>query len=438
MSAKTLFEGGASGNLFLERRQFYLDPNRVAELWPEVMPFTTLLQKLEVRNVQDTLYKMFEHRSGFVKQQFACNGSTVTIAANGDESDAITVDGITGLKSSVDSSYKGLEVEVWDSTLTTKKGVAIVTSAPSATTVKMKSLKASAISVVDNDVFRVIGNVRGEVSVAPEAFADELSMVWNSTQNFSVPVEISRKLAKASLRGYNQELARLRDEKAKEYKMQKENAFLKGVSVIGTNMNGSDTFAETNLRTITDSSGNSSVVRSTYGFIPILEDYGVATDGHADQNVFNVTSASYTYSDFVDDMEVIFDKRDSGEAFSFCGRGALSYWSKLDSSNGLAGRSGWSVQIAGTQKNQMGFNVRMLETPHGVLHLAPTKALRDQYNNHMALPHEQHIFMAQYEADEFKNNIKTNDDYSGVKDVYNGDQGFGMEMLEKHQLMVIK
>lgn len=85
MSAKTLFDGGASGVLFLDRRQFYLDPNRVAELWPDVMPFTTLLQKLNVRNVDDTVFKMFEHRSHFVKQQFVNNGSTATIAADGTE-----------------------------------------------------------------------------------------------------------------------------------------------------------------------------------------------------------------------------------------------------------------------------------------------------------------------------------------------------------------
>jgi len=432
MSAKTLFEGGVSGKLFLDRRQFYITPQRVAELWPDVTPFTTLVQMLRVENVKDTLYKMFEHRSGFVKQEMQINDGTPGTVPNNDTGvSGVAVDNLVGL-GSIGDHVISLQCEVWDSTKTTKKGQVVVT-ARSGNDLTLKSLKGSTIALADNDYLQVIGNIRGEGTTAPEAFSDELSVIWNSTQFFSTPVEISNKLKNAALRGYNSELARLRDEKAKEFKMQKENAFLKGASIIGTNMDGTGTFSEASNRT--DANGN--LLRTTYGFITALEDYGDSTTSSDDQNIFTVEEANYSWADFVLLTEKLFDKFEGTQRFAFCGRGAMSYWSKLDGANYLAGKSGWTVNISETRMNKLGFAIRVMETPHGVLHLVPTKAMRAQYNNYMAIPDHNHLFLAQYEQDEFKNDIKKDNDYDGVKDVYRADQGLGMELEEKHALIKI-
>jgi len=449
MAAKELFQGGASNLLFTDRRNFYLDPQRVAELWPNITPFTTFLMSVGKKKVNDPLYKLFEHESAAVKQEMTIGTSTLIDASQtGDtDSSAITVDTLTGLSSAVDESLVGLMVECWDSTKTTKRGVAIITDvsagAAGTGTVDLQNAKYSSgtgndFTTQDGDYLVVIGNVRGEGSVAPEAWADELSIVWNSTQFFSTPIEITGKLYKAAkLRGYSNEIARLRTEKMKEFKMQKEQAMLKSVSTVGTNFGGSDTFTEAYLRTLTDPASSTVKLRTTYGYIPILEDYGNSTDGNENQNVFTITEGAYEYADFVDDCEVIFDKTEGDQRFAFCGRGAMSYWSKLSADKYFAGKSGWNVQLDANRTSKLGFNVRRLETPHGIMHLVATKALRNQYNRYMAIPDHNHVFMCEFEADEFKNNVKTDNDYNGVKDVYNGDQGFGMELIKKHHLIKI-
>ena len=48
-----------------------------------------------------------------------------------------------------------------------------------------------------------------------------------------------------------------------------------------------------------------------------------------------------------------------------------------------------------------------------------------------------HLFQASLEKAEFKNNIKTDDDYNGVKDVYTSDEGLGAELQEAHQIVTI-
>ena len=435
MSAKSLFADSGAGVLFLERRQFHIEPYEVAELWTDTTPFTTLLGQLPVKYPDDPLFKMFEHRSGW-PNQYMVLGSAVTVTDNDSDSNAITVTSATGLSSAVDDSFLGLQLEVWDTTLTTKRGVAVVSAvgagAFTSGTIDLKLLGRTAFTTVSGDVAYVIGNVRGEGSEAGEAFADELKVVYNSTQFFSVPVDITGKLYKASLRGYNDELARLRNEKGKEFKMQREKAFLRGSSVILTGMDDTAMPADTHR---TNTAGQK--LRTTMGLIPIIEKYG-ATSGD-NQNRFEIVENNYSYKNFVDDAEKWFQYEQSqGELFAFCGRGAMSYWSKLDGTAYFAGQSGWKVQLSDSKRNSLGFNIRMLETPHGILHLVPTKALSGPYYKDMVIVNHQNIFHAVYEKPEFLNNIKTDNNYNGVKDVYNSDEGIGVTLQETHTHIRIK
>ena len=249
-----------------------------------------------------------EHRNPWRREFFDNNGSSVTVGVTDAESSEIDIDGITGLNSTSDDSYIGLEVECWSSDLTTLRGTAFITSVPSTTEVKMKNLDgATSIATVDNDRWYVIGNAHGEGASSPEAWADELRVVFNSTQEFRTPIEISKKLRKAILRGERKELDRLQEQKGGAHKIQKERAFLVGRSPIGTNLdiNSADTFGDasgsgTNWKT--DVNGN--VIRTTTGIITAIEQYGNSTGD--DKNIFTVAEAAYTWDDFVDDTELIF------------------------------------------------------------------------------------------------------------------------------------
>ena len=456
MAAKDL---SASGVLFTDRRNFYIDPQVTKELWTDVTPFTTVIANKETRNVPDPVFKMFEHKQPWIKQTFHA-ASNPTNAADGTESAAITIDDGAGGTAYVglplaDASWLGLEVEVWDSTETTKRGVAIVTTVASNTSIKITPV-GSAINVADDDVFHVIGNAHGEGGYSPEAWSDELKVVYNSCQIFKNPLEITGTLLEAALRGESSELARLRMQKSQEHKIQKERAFLFGKRVGGTGLGesayadgyrGSDvdeTFADGGINgpavgTIASPAGSGSgLVRTTYGIIPAIEAYGNSTTTHDYQNIFTASEASYSYSSFVDDMEKVFQYvPTSGVKKAFVGAGALGYWSKMAGNSGFAGNNGWSVNLGDMKRDGLGFNYRVLETPHGMLQLIPTPALRGPYNKYMLIVDDDNLFHSQYRASMYQTNIKTDNAYDGVKDQYMSDEGIGITNINSHSLIKI-
>ena len=437
----------ASGVLYTDRRNFYVDPQVTKELWTDVAPFTTLISNQEMRKVPDPVFKMFEHRNPWVKQQFRNNAETVTLAVNGTESAALNVDGITGLSSTCDSSWLGLVVEIWDTTKTYKRATALISSIVDADEIKVKIISTADgndYDLVAEDWYMVIGNAQGEGSESPEAWADELQVVYNSTQIFKTPLQVTGTLEAAVLRGESSELARLRRMKAQEHKMQKEKAFLFGERVGGTGLqeasyaagnndtNNDETFADGGR---TDSGGN--LVRTTYGIVSAIDKYGESTSTHDAQNIFTVDS-SYGYSNFVDDMEKVFQYvPETGMKRAFCGAGALGYWSKMAGNTGMAGNSGWTVNMGDMKRDSLGFNYRVLETPHGMLQLIPTPALRGPYNKYMAVVSDENLFHAMYRDSVYQTNIKQDNAFDGVKDQYMSDEGVGIQLIESHHLFKI-
>lgn len=420
MSAKNL---SASGILYTERRDFYLNPQITKELWTTVAPFTTIVSNRGISTgMSDPIFKLFEHRSAFIKQYCNANiGASVTIPAHTGTAVAVAVDGITGLKPTVDASFIGLQFEVWDSTLTTKKGVAIVTSVTSPATLYLKSMSTS-FAIANDDRLYVVGNAFGEGTEAPEAWADEIETVYGSTQIFKTPIEITGTLYEAALRGYSDELSRLRIEKAKEHKIQKEKAFLFGVNPVGYN----GTFGDSAL---TDADGNT--VRATYGLVSLLEAYGNTTGD--DQNVFTPNASTYVYADFVDDMEKVFQYiPENGSKTALVSAKVMSYFSKLASNSGFS--TGWDIEISTQEKDALGFNIRNLITPHGILKLVWTPLFRDARSNLMLIISDENLELKQYRPMKFQTNIKTDNAYDGIKDQYFSDEGLGVTLLESHKL----
>ena len=427
----------ASGVLYTDRRNFYVDPQVTKELWTDVAPFTTLISNIEQRDVPDPTFKMFEHRNPWVKQEFQSATNVAERSAVNAESDNMDITGIKGLSASADSSYVGLVCEVWDSTKSTKRGNVIISSVVDENTIKFKVMGDAAIDVALNDFFIVVGNAHGEGSSAPDAWSDELGVVWNSTQIFKTPLQVTGTLEAAVLRGESSELARLRRMKAQEHKMQKEKAFLFGKRVGGTGLDiydgsTSDSFADDGR---TDADGN--LIRSTYGIISALENYGISSSSDDDQNIFTVDS-SYAYGNFVDDTEKVFQYiPEVGVKRAFVGAGALGYWSKMAGASGLAGNSGWTVNLGDMKRDALGFNYRLLETPHGMLQLIPTPALRGPYNKYMVVVSEENLFHAMYRPSMYQTNIKTDNAFDGVKDQYMSDEGVGIQLIESHHLFKI-
>lgn len=440
--------GTQAGVLYTERRDVYLRPNTTKELWPSVTPFTKTIQT-QVVKVNDPEYKLFEHRSGWIKQEFSINDATLTVNYDtyvpGDIATAAAIDGITGLKSTADTSLEGLMVEVWDSTKTTYKGLSLITDVTSgAVTFKSLGNPRSAANThtvfADNDVCIVVGNAFGEGTEAPEAYDDDLSTVYNSCQIFKTPIEVTGTLYEmTALRGYSNELARLRAERLKEHEIQKERAWFFGQRSHGTgstDLASDNTFTDSLASSITDADGK--LVRTTMGIIPALYRYGNSSNTADNQNIFSIVGSEYDYAQFVADTEKIFQYiPNSGSKRAFCGMKALSFWSKLANDSGFAFKSGWNITLSDWSKSKLGFNVKYLETPSGILELVYAPILRGPYNGYMVIVDTENIGMAQFRPMKFQANIKTDNAYDGVKDQYMSDEGLIINLIETHDLMII-
>ena len=103
----------------------------------------------------------------------------------------------------------------------------------------------------------------------------------------------------------------------------------------------------------------------------------------------------------------------------------------------MAGNSGWTVGLSDMKRDSLGFNYRMLETPHGMLQLIPTPSLRGRYNKHMLVVDESNLFHAQYRSPMYQTNIKTDNAFDGVKDQYFSDEGIGITQVNSHSLIKI-
>tara|TARA_B100001094_G_scaffold328147_1_gene387876 strand:- start:3336 stop:4661 length:1326 start_codon:yes stop_codon:yes gene_type:complete len=427
---------GSSGVLYDERRDFYIRPNVVKELWTDVTPFTTVIaNQATMSGMADPTFKMFEHRNPWVKQQFQIDetvthanwASTGNAGGSNVKSQDITIGTPVGIE--LGANLAGLELEIF-SNADVAKFRCVVTEATT-TTMKVVALdNVGSSAFVNTDYAMVIGSAFGEGTGAPTAWSDDLKVVWNQCQIFKTPVEITGTLLQASLRGVSKELGRLRDMKSQEHKIQKERAFLFGANPAGT---GHNSGAFTTLESITDANGNA--LRTTMGLIPALNLHGNNTSTSYEQNIF-ASSDIETYSKFVDSMEKIFQYvPTSGMKRAFVGAGALGHWSKMSGASGFAGDSGWGVDIGDMKRDTLGFNYRTLETPHGMLQLIPTPSLRGPYNKHMVIVNDENLFHAQYRAPKFEASIQAND-YDGVKDQYVSDEGIGITLMESHAMMV--
>jgi|TARA_Y100000296_G_scaffold23787_1_gene28127 hypothetical protein len=439
----------ATGVLFTDRRDFYIAPNMYSELWTDVAPFTTILTGREVIKTKDPDFKMFEHRANWREQYFDINDSGDDIVWNNSgahgntTSGTVVIDGITGLYSTVDDSYLNQQIEIWDSTLETYKGVAVITARTS-TELQFTGIgnaetsDESMTALADNDRCYVIGSAYGEGTVAGTAWHDDLETAWNSSQIFKTPIEITGTLyANTALRGYSNELARFRNDKGKIHKIQKEHAFMRGhrVGGIGSqfNANTNDEFLTTNH--ISDA--NSNIIRTTMGILPAMLRYGDSTDTSDTQNYFKRTKRGYNYAQFTEDMEKKFQYiPNKGYYRAFCSMNMLSYWNQMDARKGFVGESGWSVQLSDLKRDKLGFNFKILETPAGYLQLVYAPILdRGPWKNYMVIIDDDNLRLVQYRPGKFQVNIKTEDAYDGEKDQYFDDQGVKIILPETHALL---
>lgn len=438
MSIATL---SAAGIVYTERREFDLDmDSEVKELFPSETPFLTDLYDRRAET-DDPDFKLFEDDSSWRYERLVINKATPGAWSDsgnpGATVSALAVDGLVGLQ--LDASLEGLVVEIWNTAKTTKKGVAYISAFNTANgEITLKAISnplvanQQAAALADNDVLEVIGHAAGEGSYSPEALQSQPTVVWNSCAIQRTSIEITKTLAKTALKGTNlekvrvgKEIERLRVNAMRRHKMRIQKRLLMEARVGGTGANG-----ETFLGHITDKDGRT--VRTTMGFIPALERYGI-TSGDS-QNVFTASAAAYTFSDLTRDLDIISQYAVGGVRRAYCGPAAMTYWSTLAN----AATQGWNIQLSAGQKDTYGNVVRYLETGSLTLELVPLHILRGTpYAGYMLIPDMDNIEYRYFRNDAFHANIKNENGYDGIKDEYFSDMGLALTQIKRHALIKV-
>lgn len=424
------WEGGSAGILYQDRRKFYLNEMEMAGLYPNIAPFLAYSSEAGIVHLDDPDFKLFVEDDNYVNQQFTVKGSP---SANwdGDSGDpgqvaTFEADGFKAIGSG--DNLKGLEVEIWNSANTVRKGVGIVTGYnASGNTVTVKFIGnygGNSGQLADDDNVYVIGNAQAEGSRSPESWHSQPSTVWNSAQIEKTSLEITGTLYEAALRGSKvNEFIRMQKNKMKEHLIQRERKLLFGERAGGT---GSPTAH------LVDDSGK--LIRTTAGIVPLFNQYGKKTG--SEQNVFDVES-DYDYDKLVDDTQKIFQHLpEAGYLSAQVGGDMLSFWNKIGS-NGFVGNMGADVRIAEHGSGTLGYNYRALETPHGIIRLTWNPLLRGNYSGHMIITDKSTVQRGIYRAPKYETAIQEND-FDGQKDQYFSDEGLVVTDLRKNSLMVLK
>lgn len=442
-----------NGVLYEDRRQFYPNPQAVAQLYAPETPFLSTILAREAMGSgpmaanDDKSYKMFEHRQHWRYQEAEIDGAPAsTFGSGGVPGDTATINlkNLNGIKA--DPSIISMTFDVWDSSETTNKGRVLVTDFNTSNDqVTVKALgnptasDESVDSLAGDDVLYVISSAHGEGDDAPEAYSDELDVVWNTVQRERTAIEITEDLRRATLRGESQELARLRNTKQNEHKVKNARNFLYGYRPGGIGGTAHRAGGTSDSNFLKDGSGDPLAVKdkdgnrvtTTMGWISAMQRYAQDSDTAFDQNWFDRDTSGYGYYDFMEDTEKISRFEDSDVLTAFVGPPVMSFWAGKALDN--TANPSWNVQLSDFQQSSIGFTYRVLETPHIAIRMVKEPRLRNTpHAAKMLIPDMDYVGTAQYEADQYHSNIKTDNNPDIQKDEITSWKGLTLRLLERH------
>ncbi len=441
---KNIYPGGSSGSImYTERIDHYISPQIVKKRYPNVAPFLTAVSNFETKSgLKGPQYKMFEHKSDWVRQYFRVTTGATTAADDGADAITITPTGAVGLPSTFNSSmlnYKlSIHANVDGKPGGVSKGVCVITVYTNATTVSVKNLTSAEFIIANGDWAEIIGTGFGEGSEAANPQTNEIKVVWNQCGIHKTAFQLTETIMEATLRGDTKEHDRLQLEYSQTHMIQKERDMLFSRSNIGTNLTTADTFGDGG---VTDASGNA--LRSTSGAFASVLSLGDSDASSDDQNIFPINTADYDFNDLTDDAEKIFDESPDGTLPCFVGNRFLSFVNKVAGTTGgigITGKSGWKVSFPTVNRraSRLGFNITEWETGHGIFQFVRTPSFtKSPYNGYAFAVDPRNIFHAVYRKPKYQQNIKTDNAPDYQKDQYMSDEGIGLTNLYNHNIMYL-
>ncbi len=439
---KHLYQGGASDVLTTDRRDFYVKPQVVKTRYAQVAPFLTAVSNWSTIRPKDPQYKLFQFNSPWVKQYFQVTTGATSAADNAEDTLAVVVTDAVGLPSALANFLVGQKVDVHanvDSKPSgVSKGTMLITTFTSTTSIKVKNLGGSSVVIANDDWLVLNGTGFGEGTVAANPSANELSVRWNQTGIHKTSFQLSKTLMAANLRGESSEYNRMKLVKGQEHMIKKERDLMFSISSIGIGESG-DTFDD---GARTDINGNT--VRSTYGAFKAIYDYGTTDVTSDDQNIFAINQASYSYTNWVDDTNKMFDESPDGVLPMFTSSNLLSFFNKIEGTGGagVTAKSKWTVnfpKMNSSKKSSLGFNIREWESPHGIIQFVRTPIMtKDPFaQNAGLLIDPSNIDHVIYRKPEYQQNIVTDNAPDYQKNQYFSDEGIAITNILNHNIMYL-
>lgn len=440
---KNIYPGGSSSSImYTERVDLYIDPQIVKKRYPNVTPFLTAVSNFQTRSdLKGPQFKMFEHKSDWVRQYFRITTGATIAADDGADSVTISPTGAVGLPSTFNSGMLNLKIAIHANVDgkpgNAAHGVGVITTYTNATTVSIKNLTDAQFVIANGDWAEVIGTGFGEGSEAANPQTNEIKVVWNQCGIHKTAFQLTETIMRAILRGDAKEYDRLKLEFSQMHQVQKERDMLFSRSNIGTNLTTGDTFSDGG---VTDAAGNA--LRSTSGAFASVLNLGDSSSTSDDQNIFPVVTADYDFNSLIDDAEKIFDESPDGTLPMFVGNKFLSYVNKIAGSSGagLTGQSGWTVNFPklNQRASRLGFNISEWETGHGIFQFIRTPSFtKSPYTGYGFAVDPRNIFHAIYREPKYMQNIKTDNAPDYQKNQFMSDEGIGLTNLYNHNIMYL-
>jgi len=323
-------------NLDSSRRTYDIQMgDKIQELWkPNMVPFFAFTTKMRKAPTGDPKPTKLVHKSGWADRRFFAAGAGTW--ASGVISALAVDDGSTG---AVGFLIPNLMVRIKHAA--GGNTTAIVTAVNSQTSIDLKAVSSSPTDIADNDQIQVIGTAFARGADKATATYDVVTTEYSYTQIFKTVVDVTGTLAATQSFG-GSELDRLLADKRYEHLTDIERGML---------------FSERSATTV-----GSDTIYTTYGIVPYIE------NNSADSTIKVPSYSSYSFDDFVDDMEDWFTKggnQATNEKLCLAGSSVIAFFSKIGT-GGL-----WSdaqIQIKHGE-SEFGVAVDTVKHPFGLLHL---------------------------------------------------------------------
>lgn len=361
--------------MYEDRRVFGLG-DKVAELVPEATPFLTLLRSLEKYDVDDPDHKFLEHRAHWLDNltYSVSKAYTLTSVSQGTAVTNLHLKYGSSNNSPATTILAGHVLQIVDADDHSKYANILVSSCTASDSASADLVVGKLITntpgfnaAASDKVYR-IGSAFADGSAKASGYTDNLETVWASAQIFKTKYGIDNTLKNTRTIG-GSEYARIRADKLKEHYVEQERTFLFGDRYGSVN---GDPFSAPGNGVLL---GSSAPTRTSHGIINAVIK-GANSRGLGGTREFNKTKDIYTFNDFMDDMEEVFEYEGSMRKFVPCGRGVLTFFTKL-------ARAENDINMTQAE-NSLGLKINRLETPAGDLDLVYDPLLRGSiYKNFM-------------------------------------------------------